>query len=222
MKALTVEMVQKIKQLLATKSSLIGFLLTLTAIAILTAISPAEKSLGERVRIVYLHGAWVWTSLVLLLTAGIFGVLGLITSQHKFHCWSRACGHSGIFLWVSYLPLSIWAAEANWNGMFISEPRFRMALIFAVVGVLLQLGLFLISNPILTSSGNIFYIAVLLLTLQSTENVMHPPAPMLQSNLSLIQIYFGALFILMVLAAWQITRWLCRFETQSAEIQNLK
>jgi hypothetical protein len=210
-------MIQFIKLRLVIKSSLIVFLLTLVAIAILTAISPAEKSLGERVRIVYLHGAWVWTSLALLLAAGILGMLGLITSRQKFHCWSNACGQSGVFLWVTYLPLSIVAAQTNWNGMFLSEPRFRMAMIFAVVGILLQLGLFLISNPVLTSSANIFYITALLFTLQSTENIMHPPAPMLQSNLSSIQFYFGALFILMVLAAWQITRWLCRFETRPAE-----
>jgi hypothetical protein len=213
-------MIHKLKQRLAIKPSLIGFFVTLLAIAIITAISPAEKSLGERVRIVYLHGAWVWTSLVLLMAAGMFGMLGLLTSRQNFHCWSSACGQSGIIFWVTYLPLSMWAAQTNWNGMFLAEPRFRMAVIFAVVGVLVQLGLMLIANPALTSSANIVYITWLLLTLQSTENVMHPPAPMLQSDLSPIQFYFGALFILMVLAAWQITRWLCRFETRPAETHN--
>jgi hypothetical protein len=209
---------QKIQLQLPVKSSLIGFFVTLLAIAVITAISPVEKTLGENARIVYLHGAWVWTSLVLFLGAGLFGLSGLLTGRENFHCWSGACGRSGIVFWVSYLPLSMWAAQTNWNGMFLSEPRFRMAIVFAVVGVLLQLGLMLISNNVLTASANIFYITALLLTLQSTENVMHPPSPMLQSDLSLIQFYFGVLLILMILAAWQITRWLCRLETQPVEI----
>lgn len=209
-------MTQKKNLHLLIKPSLVGFCLTLLAIAVLTTISPEEKTLGEHVRTVYLHGAWVWTSLVLFLAAGIFGMLGLVTARQKFHCWSSACGRSGIFFWVTYLPVSMWAAQANWNGMFLSEPRFRMAMVFAIVGLLLQLGLALIGNPVLTSAANMLYVAALLFTLRSTENVMHPPAPMLQSDLSLIQVYFGALFILMILAAWQITRWLCRLETQPA------
>jgi hypothetical protein len=204
----------------AINPSLIGFFLTVAAIAALTAITPEEKTLGEHVRTVYLHGAWVWTSLVLFLGAGAFGILGLLTTRQKFHCWSSACGRSGILFWVTYLPVSMWAAQANWNGMFLSEPRFRMAMIFAVVGLLLQLGLVLIGNPVLTSSANVLYIAALLITLLSTENVMHPPAPMLQSDFSLIQVYFGGLFILMILAAWQITRWLCRLETHPVKVHS--
>ena len=35
-------------------------LLTLLLIVFLTTLSPAEHSLGTHIRIVYLHGAWVW------------------------------------------------------------------------------------------------------------------------------------------------------------------
>lgn len=198
------------------KSSLLWFILTLLAITLLTAISPEEKILGEHVRVVYLHGAWVWTSLLLFLASAAFGVVGLLTNRQKFHCWSSASGRSGIFFWVTYLPVSMWAMQANWNGLFLSEPRFRMALIFAIAGVLLQLGLTLIDNPTLTSSANIIYVTGVFFALFSTENVLHPASPMLQSNLSLIQIYFGGLIILMIVAAWQITRWLYRFETRCA------
>lgn len=197
-------------------TSLLWFFLTLVGIVLLTAISPEEKILGEHVRLVYLHGAWVWTALLLFLSAGAFGLAGLLTHRQRLHCWSSASGRSGTFFWVTYLPISMWAMQANWNGLFLSEPRFRMALIFAVAGILLQLGLTLIDNPTLTSGANLIYIIALFFTLLSTENVLHPPSPMLQSNLSLIQIYFGGLIILMVAAAWQITRWLYRFETQCA------
>lgn len=195
-------------------TSLLLFVLTLAAIAFITLVSPEEKILGEYVRIVYLHGALVWTSLALFIAAGILGLVALISGQQRLHCWSSASGRSGLFFWVAYLPVSMWAMQANWNGLFLSEPRFRVAMIFAIVGILLQLGLTLIDHAGLTSAANLLYVAVLIFTLQSTENVLHPPSVMLQSDLSLIQIYFGGLIILMITAAGQVTRWLYRFETR--------
>ena len=55
----------------------VWLLLTLVAIAVFTAFSPLEKTLGVNARIVYLHGAWVWAALAGLLLAGLVGLLGL-------------------------------------------------------------------------------------------------------------------------------------------------
>ena len=49
----------------------VWFILTLLAIGILTTFGPAEHSLGTHIRIVYLHGAWVWASLAAFLAAAI-------------------------------------------------------------------------------------------------------------------------------------------------------
>jgi hypothetical protein len=48
---------------------------------------------------------------------------------------------------------------------------------------------------------------VLTLALRTTENVMHPVAPILNSNAWKIQLFFGGLLLLTLLAAWQIARW---------------
>jgi hypothetical protein len=58
------------------------------------------------------------------------------------------------------------------------------------------------------------------IALQSTENVMHPPSPILDSNAVRIQAYFAALQILMLLAAWQVARLWRQLESgQSRKIQ---
>jgi len=128
------------------KSPLVLFFITVIVIALLALFGPEEQSLGANVRIVYLHGAWVLTAELVLLMAGLAGLIGLITPRKSFHSWSAALGRTGIFFWVTYLPLSLWAMESNWNGLFLAEPRFRLALIFAVTGVLLQAGLWQISS----------------------------------------------------------------------------
>ena len=187
-------------------SPLIWLLLSLAAVVLLTTIGPSEKTLGERVRIVYLHGAWVWTSLAAFVIAGVAGLIGIVTRKPSLHQASRAWGWTGLLFWVSYLPISIWAMETSWNGLYLSEPRWRLALIFAVTGLLLQTGLALLDKPAWTSVANLLYITTLLLTLANTRNVMHPPAPVLSSDSLLIRGYFFVLLGFMFLAAWQITR----------------
>ena len=58
------------------KSSLLWFALNLLAIIAVTAVGPAEKSLGTNVRVVYLHGAWVWAALFCFLAAALAGITG--------------------------------------------------------------------------------------------------------------------------------------------------
>src|SRR5574342_1231117 len=127
------------------KSPLTLFFITIIVIAILASLGPEEESLGSNVRIVYMHGAWVMAAELAFLAAGLAGLIALLTGRHLMHKWSAALGRTGIVLWVTYLPLSLWAMQANWNGLFLAEPRFRLALTFAIAGVLLQVGLWIIN-----------------------------------------------------------------------------
>ena len=192
-----------------TSSPLTWLLVLLAAIALLAAGGPPEKSLGSSVRVVYLHGAWVWTALAAFFAAGLSGLAALLTHQDALHSWSRALGRTGLVFWISYLPISVWATQTNWNGLYLAEPRWRLALIFAVSGLLLQLGLALIDKAALTSAANLGFILVLLVALSGTREVMHPRSPILESGSTLIQVYFAVLVTFMLLAAWQVARgWL--------------
>jgi hypothetical protein len=188
---------------------LILFLLNLAAIAGLTAVGPAEKALGVNVRVVYLHGAWVWTALVAFLLAALMGLAGLATRREALHYLSKALGRTGLLFWITYLPLSMWAMQTNWNGLFLAEPRWRLGVVFALGGLVLQAGLALIDEPAWSSAGNIAYLLVLGLALQRVPQVMHPSSPILGSGSVRIQALFAGLLLLCLLAAWQIARgWL--------------
>lgn len=191
----------------------IPFLLTLLGIALLTMASPAEKVLGANARIVYLHGVWVWASLAGFICAGAAGALALLARRPQWHLWSRALGRTGLFFWITYLPISMWAMQTSWNGLFLAEPRFRLAVIFSVTGLLLQLGVTLLENPAWASAGNLAFILVLMFALTQTQNVMHPPSPILDSDAPRIQLWFAGLFALTLLAAGQVALWWRRQET---------
>ena len=185
--------------------------LTLVLIAVVALLGPAERSLGSQVRVVYLHGAWVWTALAAFVASGVIGLFGFLNHRESWHCWSRDLGRTGLFFWVSYLPLSLWAMQTTWNGLFLSEPRWRLALVFSVSGLLLQLGLSLLGALRLTSLGNLAFVGLLLYNLVRTENVMHPASPILTADSWLFRIYFFGLLALTLLAAGQIARIFRRF-----------
>ena len=179
--------------------------ITVLVIFALALLGPAEKALGSNVRVVYLHGAWVWTALTAYLAAALAGLAGLVFRKNAFHCWSLALGRTGLLFWLPSLPLSLWAMQANWNGLFLSEPRWRLALVFSVVGVLMQAGLALLARPAWTSAGNVAFTAALLVALRNIPNVMHPASPIFSSDALRIQFYFLLLVVMVLLAALQVT-----------------
>lgn len=201
-----------------TQQPLLAFLATLLVIGLVSLLGPEEKSLGSNVRIVYLHGAWVLAAEMAFIFAAISGLAALLAIkipalgrwQAGFYDWSAALGRTGIVFWVTYLPLSLWAMQANWNGLFLAEPRFRLALTFAVVGVLLQVGLWLFNLPWATALGNILFIVILRYVFSAADYVMHPPpSPIFNSGISAVILFFISLIVLTGLAAWFLTRfWL--------------
>ncbi len=192
---------------MSNKSPLVPFFVTLLAVAVLTLFGPEERSLGSNVRLVYVHGAWVLTAEIAFLLAALAGFFGLLLKRDMIHAWSAALGRTGIVFWVTYLPLSMLAMQANWNGLFLAEPRFRLAMTFAVTGFLLQAGLWMMNTKWLTSLANILFIVVLRAIFSTAENVMHPPpSPIFNSGLWNVILFFVALNLLAWVAGFFLTK----------------
>ncbi|MEZ0395068.1 MAG: hypothetical protein ABWK53_01350 [Anaerolineales bacterium] len=194
--------------MLRPKSPFFWFLFAVLLAAGLTAIGPQEQTLGENVRVIYLHGAWVLAAEMTLAAAGVTGLLGILFRRPDLHRWSAGLGRSGIFFWVASLPLALWAMQTTWNGLFLAEPRFRLIVTFAVSGILIQIGLALIARPTFTSLGNLLFAVALQIGLSQTDYVMHPPpSPIFGSAATAIQLYFIGLLFLLLAAAYYLTRW---------------
>jgi hypothetical protein len=194
------------------KSPLILFFASVVLIVLVALFGPEDKALGANVRIVYLHGAWVLTAEIAFILAGVAGFLALVRPRPRLDSWSAALGRTGTVFWVTYLPLSLLAMQTNWNGLFLAEPRFRLALTFAVVAVLMQVGLWLIAKPAYTSAANALFIMVLRYVFSQASNVMHPPpSPIFNSGNYVIIGFFVGLNVLTWLAAFFLTRWFLSF-----------
>jgi hypothetical protein len=186
---------------------LLLFIATVLVIAVLALFGPEEQSLGSNVRIVYLHGAWVLAAEVAFAAAAVVGLLALVMRRERLHQWSAALGRTGIIFWLTYLPLSLWAMEANWNGLFLAEPRFRLALTFAIVGTLMQIGLWLVNMNWVASLANLIFFVALRVVFSTASNVMHPPpSPIFSSGLWNIIAFFIVLNVLAWVAAYFLTQ----------------
>ncbi len=182
--------------------------LALLVLALLIGLGPRERTLGPNVRLVYLHGAWVWAALLGLAAAAVAGAIGLVTRGPAWHAWSRALGVTGTVFWVTYLPISLLTMQLNWNALFLQEPRWRIGLDFALAGLILQVGLTLVGRPSWNSAANLAYFALLAFSLGRAEQVMHPPSPITASGPAAIQGVFLGMLAVSLFAEWQLARWL--------------
>lgn len=186
------------------KNNLRFFIISSVLLCLLVLFTPLEKTLGANSRLVYLHGALVWVAIIMFMVAGLAGLYGLIVRREHIHMWSRATGHVALFLWLIFLPLSLLVMQVTWNGLFLDEPRFRIPLNFAVVGLILQFGLIFLPG-IWTSVTNLLYAITLIVSLSGVQSVLHPVAPISQSNAIGIQIYFSGIFLMLLIIAGQVT-----------------
>jgi hypothetical protein len=190
------------------KSPFFWFILALLTTAGLTALGPQDKSLGNNIHIVYLQGAWALTAEAALGVSAVAGLFGILFRREAMHRWSGALGYTGLFFWLTYLPLSLWAMQANWNGLFLAEPRFRVAVVFSVTGVLLQIGLRLLSRPVFTSLFNVLFFAALRIGLARADYVMPPPpSPIFSLGILSLQLFFVGIIFLTMSAAYFMTLW---------------
>jgi hypothetical protein len=182
------------------------FILLLAGILAVLDLSPSECSLGTNVRIVYLRGAWAWTALAAFAASGFLGLGGLLSGRQTHHRWLGAMAQTGAFFWVPYVPLTPMAMQANSNGLFLDERRWRLALNFSVVAVLLQLGPLSLDHLRFSRAMDLMFMLALGFGLLTTREVMHPASPIFSSPSMAIRAFFTALLGLCWLAGWQLAR----------------
>ncbi len=192
-----------------TRSARPALRLSLLALSVLvtaavTLLGPTERTLGENLRLVLLHGGMVWAGKITFAAAGLAGLAGLISRRQAWHDASLALGRTGLVFWLVYLPMSLLVQMQNWGGIFWDEPRWRVPFTFGVVALLLQLGLWLLRQPQISSLANLVFAALLWWQLGGITNVLHPDSPVFGSGSSSIPVFFLILLGLCLLTAAQL------------------
>ncbi|HJW83997.1 MAG TPA: hypothetical protein VJ754_06805, partial [Anaerolineae bacterium] len=123
-------------------------LLILAAAIVLVALaSPPDQTLGDLVKVVYVHGAVIQVALVTFVSAGLAGLAYLATGRAAFYEWSQALERAGLVLWIPYVVTSLVTMVQAWGGIAWFEPRWVFALQILIAAPLTQAAGALIKNP---------------------------------------------------------------------------
>lgn len=181
---------------------------TAAAIVLIASFAPVERTLGANVRLVYVHGAWVWAGKIAFALAALAGLGYLLKRSRGWHLTGRALAWTGLLFWWTYLPMSLVVQQMNWGGIYWDEPRWRVPFAFGVAALLVQAALLLFDRPALTAVVNLAFGAALWAALGNVQNVLHPDSPIFDSNSLRIEVFFVILLLLALAAMGQIAAWI--------------
>lgn len=115
------------------RATLVGPILFLfllgPALGMIFWYAPAESTMGEVQRILYLHVPVAWCGLAGCLAMGICGVVYLIRRDLQWDHWSQAAAEVGwLCSTLTLITGSLWAREA-WGVWWTWEPRLTSSLV---------------------------------------------------------------------------------------------
>jgi hypothetical protein len=186
---------------------LIGLCVVLAALILLWM--PAEKTIGQVIKIVYLHGALSRAGMIGFLTAGLAGLAYLIRPKQALGQWSRALLISGWGFWAAHFLVSMPATRLTW-GPWIAwgEPRVTMTLQVLAAGLLVILVTWLIRDLRFAAAADLLFSIAFAVLAARTGVLRHPLDPIGTSPSELLRLVYLALLVpvvgAMLLVAWRL------------------
>lgn len=186
---------------------LIGLCVVLAALILL--LMPAEKTIGQVIKIVYLHGALSRAGMIGFIAAGALGLAYLLRPQRVLAQWSQALLVSGWGFWTAHFVVSMPATRFTW-GPWVAwgEPRVTMTLQVMTAGLLVILVTWLLKEPRLATAAALLFAVAFTLLAARTGVLRHPLDPIGASPSTLLRLVYLLLLIpvigSMVLVAWRL------------------
>lgn len=176
-------------------------------LAVVVALAPAERTLGEGIRWVYVHVGMVWAGGLGLGLAAALGLLALAGGGTAAAAWTAAVGRVGLAAFALGVVFSMIAASVNWGAVSLWEPRMAASLRFIALAVIIQVVATWSPSPRITGALAIATAALLFLDVGGAPLVMHPRDPIRTASSTTIQGTFAASFaIATALLGWGIAR----------------
>jgi hypothetical protein len=136
--------------------------------------APAEQTLGEVIRFVYVHVAFTKAGIWGLTLAGLVGIAIVITGNAKLQAKTQVLAWVFLMLFLLGGVFSVLAGYASWGGFPLDEPRNRTmmsAIALALITLIVNYWL-----PWIRVRGLLYLIlaAFMALVIPNTPLVLHP------------------------------------------------
>lgn len=177
----------------------------ITTAVLVVWMSPAERSLGQGIKLVYIHVSLIWAAMVGFVIAGVLGAITAFSANPRLHVWQESMSWVALAWYVIGVLMAMLAAKINWGAVHWNEPLLLASLRFLAAAVLVQAAKNWIATPRVRGALNALLAFFLMFSILGAPQVMHPQSPIRQSTSATIQLTFLGMFILSSLAeAWAI------------------
>jgi hypothetical protein len=189
----------------------IGLLLIGLAVllALLLWLSPAEQTLGQVVKLVYLHGALVRTAVLIFAASLPVNMVALAKGAGGWSTWGKALAWTAILAWLAHTLFSMVTTYAAW-GVFIAwdEPRTRFTFSLAAIAVVIAGVATMVGNARFSALALAALAGLTLGLLPGQGIVQHPLDPIGTSPSVTIQAFYAAILVVSLAMGGLLAVWL--------------
>lgn len=177
----------------------------LLAMALVVWLSPEERTLGTRIKIVYIHVSFVWTGLTGILLTGLLSLWLLLRPGTKWlGKFLPIISMTSLIIFGIGFLLSLAAAKINWGAIPWTEPRAIGAMRILAMGSIMQVLAFWFPKHRFRAVLNIGLLIFAGLTSATMRNAVHPTNPIFTSESNSFAIAVLTLTGLVMLLAWWV------------------
>lgn len=170
---------------------------------------PPEQTLGNVIKVIFLHGALVRVALLTFAAAGMLSAAFLLSQRRALYVWAMAAQKGAVLIWIVYALTSMVSTWLSW-GEWIAwdEPRVRASvhvLWFSIACLLLVLWM---GNRYLSAAVNLLVTIVTWALIQGASIIRHPFDPIGSSGSNIYQLLYWVMAAALALLTVLLVRWL--------------
>ncbi|NCO65184.1 cytochrome c biogenesis protein CcsA [Candidatus Aquicultor secundus] len=207
---------------------LITFGLIILAI-VLALVAPEEKTLGNYIRLIYIHAAVTWVGMAMFAISGLLSLFyfaGLITrsgplakkTTNVLHL-SSASQSTAILFWTASVIMGSYAASLTWGGRWWTEPRLRVAVIILLMAIVAFILRLIVQSAPVRAGINLGLPVISVLLLTKTGKLVHPNNAFARSDSFQIKLFVGLITLVFIVVAINVTRlFIAGFKDKEARV----
>lgn len=181
----------------------------LVLLVIWVLLSPAETRLGSLVKLVYVHGALVWTGLLAFSVAGLLGLVALVARRPIWYRGTQSAGLAALIVWCVYVISAMAVTGLTWGQLVAwNEPRVRATGLILVAALIMFLVTRLVKQGDFTALVNLIMGIVPWVVVRQADVIRHPVDPIGGSESAAIQSYYWLIVLTVAGLAATLIVWL--------------
>lgn len=172
---------------------------------------PAEETLGDVIKLIFLHGALVRVGMVAFSVAAVLGLACLFSRGPALLRWCLAVQKTAVIVWVAYAVTSMFSTRLSW-GEWIAweEPRVQASIHVLWLSLACLALVLWVNTRTFTGLANLVVGVMAWVLVRGASLLRHPFNPIGESGSLQYPIYYWVMVIALLVLAAALAIWLER------------